>query len=72
MGPINACLDENLCRHAVTEIVSKQSVRVLLRQQVLKEDIDVIRLTFYTAPVSVAILVPFFFARELQPLLTYW
>jgi hypothetical protein len=39
---------------------------------VLKEDIDVIRLTFYTAPVSVAILVPFFFARELQPLLTYW
>ncbi|CAL8471965.1 g11507 [Coccomyxa elongata] len=40
--------------------------------KVLKEDIDVIRLTFYTAPVSVIILVPFFLAKELQPLLAYW
>ena len=44
----------------------------MLCLQVLKEDIDVIRLTFYTAPVSVTILVPFFLARELQPLLKYW
>ena len=44
----------------------------LLWIQVLKEDIDVIRLTFYTAPVSLIILVPFFLAKELQPLLAYW
>ena len=39
--------------------------------QVLKEKMDVLRLTFYTAPVSVGILVPFFLATELRKLLSY-
>ena len=39
--------------------------------QVLKEKMDVMRLTFYTAPVSVGILVPFFLLTELKKLLTY-
>ena len=39
--------------------------------QVLKEKMDVMRLTFYTAPVSVGILVPFFLLTEFKKLLTY-
>ena len=39
--------------------------------QVLKEKMDVLRLTFYTAPVSVGILVPFFLMTEFRKLITY-
>ena len=39
--------------------------------QVLKEKMDVMRLTFYTAPVSVGILVPFFLLTEFKKLLAY-
>ena len=39
--------------------------------QILKEKLDVLRLTFYTAPVSVAVLVPFFFYSEYSNLLAY-
>lgn len=39
--------------------------------QVLREKMDVLRLTFYTAPVSVGILVPFFLATELRKLMSY-
>ena len=39
--------------------------------QVLKEKMDVLRLTFYTAPVSVGILVPFFLLTEFRKLITY-
>ena len=39
--------------------------------QVLKEKMDVLRLTFYTAPVSVGILVPFFLMTEFRKLMSY-
>lgn len=39
--------------------------------QVLKEDLDVLRLTFYSAPVSIMVLLPFFLTMELGPLLEY-
>ena len=39
--------------------------------QVLKEKMDVLRLTFYTAPVSVGILVPFFLMTECRKLMSY-
>lgn len=42
-----------------------------MRTQVLKEKMDVLRLTFYTAPVSVGILVPFFLMTEFKKLMSY-
>lgn len=38
---------------------------------VLSEKLDVLQLTFYTAPVSCAMLLPFYLIREVQELLTY-
>ena len=35
--------------------------------RILSEKIDVLRLTFYTAPVSCALLLPVFFIREVRP-----
>lgn len=37
--------------------------------RMMSEKIDVLRLTFYTAPVSCALLLPVFFIREARPLL---
>ncbi len=34
--------------------------------KVLSEKLDVVRLTFYTAPVSLCCLAPFFWAREVR------
>ncbi|CAK0783113.1 hypothetical protein CVIRNUC_006308 [Coccomyxa viridis] len=39
--------------------------------KVLREKMDVLRLTFYTAPVSVGILVPFFLMTEFRRLVKY-
>ena len=39
--------------------------------QVLREKMDVLRLTFYTAPVSVGILLPFFLMTEFRRLVKY-
>ena len=41
------------------------------RLQVLREKMDVLRLTFYTAPVSVGILLPFFLMTEFRHLVKY-
>lgn len=35
--------------------------------KILSEKIDVLRLTFYTAPVSCALLLPTFYIREVCP-----
>ncbi|KAL0043848.1 hypothetical protein WJX82_006835 [Trebouxia sp. C0006] len=40
--------------------------------KVMSEKMDVLRLTFYTAPVSCAVLLPLFLAREGQHFAVYW
>ena len=36
--------------------------------KIMSEKVDALRLTFYTAPSSCAVLAPFFYAREARPL----
>ena len=53
-----------------TAIVHPSNVTVSLPLlQVLSEKLDVLRLAFYTAPISCAVLLPFFFIREVGWLL---
>ena len=40
--------------------------------KMLQEKLDVFQLTFYTAPVSIAVLFPFFIAREVRISVTRW
>ncbi|KAL0040726.1 hypothetical protein WJX79_003172 [Trebouxia sp. C0005] len=40
--------------------------------KVMSEKVDVLRLTFYTAPVSCAVLLPLFLIRESQRFAVYW
>jgi drug/metabolite transporter (DMT)-like permease len=40
--------------------------------KVLSEKLDVVRMTFYTAPISLACLFPFFVWRELGPFMAYY
>ena len=48
-----------------TAIVHPSNMTVSLPLlQVLSEKLDVLRLAFYTAPISCAVLLPFFFIRE--------
>lgn len=36
--------------------------------KVLSEKLDVLRLTFYTSPISCMFLLPFYYLREVHPL----
>ena len=49
------------CHHSPEHCNMTVSLRLL---QVLSEKLDVLRLAFYTAPISCAVLLPLFFIRE--------
>ncbi len=38
----------------------------------LSEKVDVLRLTFYTSPIAILLLLPYFVVFEAQPLVTYF
>lgn len=60
--------DSHLCKRSYLPIMMSMAISstntLALPLQILSEKVDVLRLTFYTAPVSCGALVPVFFLRE--------
>ena len=67
-GKLSFCVTLTLCGSVAGVLCA--AAMMCTAGRMLQEKLDVFQLTFYTAPVSVAVLFPFFITREARPSLS--